>query len=235
MKIAVCDNMPSVLAEIRQQMESLGYTTGVDYFSDIKMLYEEIHNEAEYDVVLMDIEWQGEKTGIDFAEELHELSPATQIIYITAYTMDYVEDIFFRKSNLSGFLSKPLKKEQLQKSLEKVKRSNNKSEGKLVIRHKGAMYALLLDEIVCLESQLHKVYITTKDSTYECAEKLDQIQERLGESFLRCHKSYIVNMNHIQELKSSEIKLWDERVVPVSKKRYPKAKEDYCLFLLGKM
>ena len=235
MRIAVCDNMPSVLEEIRQQMESLGYTTGVDYFSDIQMFFEELNNGEEYDVVLMDIDWQSEKTGIDFAEELHRLSPATQIIYITAYTMDYVEDIFFQKSNLSGFLPKPLKMEQLHKNLEKVKRRNCKSDGKLLIRHKGTMYALVFDEIVCLESQLHKVYITTKDNIYECAERLDQIQERLDERFLRCHKSYSVNMNYIQELKNSKIKLINESTVPVSKKRYTQAKEDYCLFLLGKM
>ena len=235
MKIAVCDNMPSVLEEIKLQMESLGYTTGVDYFSDMKMLYEELENGEAYAVILMDIDWHSEKTGMDYAEELQKLSPGTQIIYMTAYAMDYVEDIFFRKSNLSGFLTKPLKAEQLQKNLEKAKRRNNKSEGKLLIRHKGTIYALLFDEIVCLESQLHKVYIKTKDSIYECAERLDQVQERLDERFLRCHKSYIVNMNHIQELKNSEIKLINESTVPVSKKRYTQAKEDYCLFLLGKM
>ena len=235
MRIAVCDNLPGVLEEIRQQMEALGYTTGVDYFSDIRMLYEELNDAEEYDVILMDIDWPGEKTGIDYAEELLRLSPSTQIIYITAYAMDYVEDIFLQKSNLSGFLQKPLKQEALKKNLEKAKRHNNKSDGKLLIRHKGTMYALLFDEIMYLESKLHKVYIITKESIYECGEKLDQVKERLDERFLHCHKSYIVNMNHIQELKNGEIKLINESTVPVSKKRYTQTKEDYCLFLLGKM
>jgi DNA-binding LytR/AlgR family response regulator len=235
MRIAVCDDMPCVLEEIRQQMEALGYTTGVDYFSDIKMLYDELNNEEEYDVILMDIDWKSEKTGIDFSEELHKLCSGTQIIYITAYTMDYVEDIFLQKSNLSGFLTKPIKPEQLQKNLEKVKQRNNKPEGKLLIRHKGTVYAILFDEIVCVESQLHKVYITTPNSMYECTEKLDQVKERLDERFLRCHKSYVVNMNHVQELSSSEIILTNGKEVPVSKKRYAQVKEKYFSFLFEKL
>jgi len=235
MKIAVCDDIPVVLDEIKQQMHELGYNKNVDYYSCIETLYEEINNGEQYDAILMDIDWKKEKTGIDFAEELQSLCPNAQIIFITAYTMAYVEDIFFKNSNLSGFLTKPLKTEQLKKSLEKVNCRRKRTEGKLLIRHKGSLYAILYEDIIHLESQLHKTYIVTKNNIYECTEKLDLIKERLDERFLTCHKSYVVNMDFVQELNSGVITLINDKTIPISKNRFSHVKECFFNYMFDKI
>ena len=55
--------------------------------------------------------------------------------------------------------------------------------------------------------------------------KLDEIQEKLPEQFIRCHQSYIVNIEKIQFLSGKEIILDDDTVIPVSRNKYKDTKD----------
>ena len=229
--VAVCDDLKESLIQISNLLEEISYVKKIDTFSDINLFYEELKNGKYYDVIFMDIDWKQEKTGIDFAAELQKHSSNSQIIYVTAYTMEYVEDVFLKTSNLSGFLMKPVKKEQLERNLEKIRRRQQDIEGKLLVRQKGAMIAIPLKEILYLESKLHKVNIMLKDESYLCNEQLSSVKKRLNEQFLEIHKSYLVNMEYIQELKNGEVVLTNGIVLSVSKTRASEAKKRFFEYM----
>lgn len=229
--VAVCDDLKESLIQISNLLEEISYVEKIDTFSDMNLLYDELKDGKVYDVIFMDIDWKQEKTGIDFASELQKHSPNSQIIYMTAYTIEYVEDVFLQASNLSGFLVKPVKKEQLEKNLEKIKRRKQDIEGKLLIKQKGAVIAIPLKEIIYLESRLHKVNIVLKEDDYLCNEQLSSIKTRLDEQFLEIHKSYLVNMEYIQELKNGEVVLTNGMVLSVSKTRAFEAKKRFFEYM----
>lgn len=231
MRVAVCDDIKEVLGETKKLLECIPYVKNIELYSDIDFLFADICEGIHFDAILMDIDWKKDKNGIDFAADLQKYSSNTKIIYMTSYTMDYVEDIFLNSSNLSGFLKKPVKLEQLQKNLDKVLRDMNDSNGRLRIQHKGTIQVLSFEEIIYLESRLHKVNIYTDTKVCECFERLNQLEEYLDASFLRCHQSYIVNMRKIVELQGKEIILRDGTVIPVSKKRSPDTKARFLDYL----
>ena len=235
LRVAVCDDLKESLIQIKKLLEQIPYVHKIETFSDMNYFYEELKEGKVYDIVFMDIDWKQKKTGIDFAYELQKQSPYSQIIYITAYTMEYVEDVFLMSSNLSGFLTKPVKMEQLQKNLEKVRKRQQELDGKLLIRQKGAMIAIPFREILYLESQLHKVNIILHDCTYQCNEQLVQIKKRLNEQFLECHKSYLVNMEHIKEMRNGEILLNSGMTISISKTRASEAKKRFFEYMSGRM
>jgi len=232
MRIAVCDDLPEALLEMKDLLACIPETEA-DYYTQISEFFEEIKDGVHYDAVLMDLDWKKEKTGIDFAEELLNQSPDTKIIYVTAYTLDYVEDIFLQTSNLSGFLMKPVKLEQLKRNLEKVQKQNQMTDGKLMIQYKGNTYIISNNDILYLESHLHKSQIVTSEHVYECTERLESLAERLSENFLMCHKSFVVNMDHVHEFGSKGILLDNGELIPVSKKRYHEAKERFFTYMAG--
>ena len=43
----------------------------------------------------------------------------------------------------------------------------------------------------------HRLYIHTKDTTYNYLGTLDELHKKLDSRFFRCHKSYIVNMEKV--------------------------------------
>ena len=186
-------------------------------------------------MVFMDIDWNQEQTGIDFAERLAELCPYTRLIYVTAHTMDYVEDIFLRHSNLVGFLQKPVKREVLLRSLEKLRAEQSIDSGKLLIYCQGSHIAIPFRDIRYLESRLHKTCVVLERQEYLCNEKMEALKEQLDGRFLNCHKSYMVNMEYIREFHGRELILEDGRVIPVSKARGKASKERFFSYVSGKM
>ena len=82
-----------------------------------------------------------------------------------------------------------------------------------------------------MESQLHKINIVLKNKQYQCTERLDYFSDQLGQKFLKCHKSYVVNIDYILEFCSKEITLITGEKIPVSKSCYPIAKYQLCEYL----
>lgn len=235
MKVAVCDDIKEVLKEIELLLKDIPFVKKIDVFSDIELLYAEIREGGKYDVILMDIDWKEEQTGIEYASKLFELNPCTKIIYMTAYTVDYIEDAVLKTKNLSGFLVKPVKKDVLEKILVKIKRQAEEVEGKLVVKYKSNVTVISFSDIYYLESNLHKVNIKLNDQEYQCTERLTVLKNRLGNQFIECHKSYLVNMEHISEFRSSELVLENGEIIPVSKKRYGETKARFFEYMANRL
>ena len=65
------------------------------YFNVQSFNDELVSQKLEFDILLLDIEL-GNENGIDLALMVNEVTPYTQIIYITAY-MQYVSDVYQSK------------------------------------------------------------------------------------------------------------------------------------------
>lgn len=66
-------------------------------------------------------------------------------------------------------------------------------------------------------------------------ERLDSVKKRLNEQFLACHKSYVINMEHILEFRNMEVELSGGNCVPVSKSRYKESKSRFFTYLFRHM
>lgn len=231
MKVAVCDDRKESLEQVEDLLKEVSCVTEINLYSDMDFFLEEVQEGKTYDVVLMDIHWKTERTGIDFAEELTQLSPCTRVIYITAYAMDYVEDMFGRTASPAGVLIKPIKKERLKLLLDKIQEQMKQQNDVLVIKYKSIVRNIPYHDIMYLESDLHKVNVVLEEQSHQCNERLSQIAERLGDQFLVCHKSYIVNMEYVKEFRYSKILLKNDVVIPVSKTRYAEARQKFFRYV----
>ncbi|MCD8151370.1 MAG: LytTR family DNA-binding domain-containing protein [Clostridiales bacterium] len=228
MRVAVCDDRTETLTELKMILSEIPTVKKIHMYSDMDNLFGMLEVGEQYDVVLLDIDWKRRETGVDFAERLYETCPYTNIIYMTAYMSEYVEDIFLKRANLSGFLTKPVRKEALERNLEKILKHEKETDGKLLVRYQRSSIVIPQKDILYLESQLHKTLITLKHKEYLCNDQLETLKKFLDSSFLNCHKSYVVNMEHIVEFRGHEIVMDDDRCIPVSRARYEQSRE--CFF-----
>lgn len=136
-----------------------------------------------------------------------------------------IEEIFEKTFYLGGTLTKPIKTEYLQKSLERIRLEKENEAGKLMIRCNRRGILIPVHEIIYLESQLHKVNIVLENKEYQCNERLAVLENYLDERFVKIHKSYLVNMNYISEFSGSEMILRTGQRIPISKNRYADTKE----------
>lgn len=95
----------------------------------------------------------------------------------------------------------------------------------LTISSQGKIIRINTDKIRCIESHNHRVYIYTDKEKYTVYEKLSDILQRLPESFIQCHKSFLVNLEYVEALEGKEIILIEGRRISISRTYYNQTKD----------
>lgn len=146
--------------------------------------------------------------GIEIAQKIQQENPKIKIIYMTAYSQ-YSEAIF--KTKPTYLLLKPIKKEQIKKSLERALQEEKQNKSIKTFNIKGKIFNIEVEKIKYIESNKRVVIIYEEDLKRRIYGKLDEIEEMLSSNFVRCHQSYIVNLEYVRELNTHEFVLRTRR------------------------
>ncbi len=76
--------------------------------------------------------------------------------------------------------------------------SDGAEERFISLQSGGAIYRLAMDSIDYIEALYKKLNIWTKRQCLTVYAKLGQMEQLLGESFFRCHRSYLINFTHLE-------------------------------------
>ena len=244
MRIAVCDDQAEVLNTVERMFLEVGVITGienVDIYQDIRKLKKEFQEGNRPDVLIMDIchefnpalpKTKDRQEGIDCAYELNQRYPELQIIYMTEDVKKYSQHIFLKPVNLLGYLTQPVDLVILKKLLEIAKEKQKQNDEKRVTimcrNHKQIFY---LDEILYLESRAHRTMIHTYEGEEVCRDKISDLEQRMGDTFVRCHQSFLVNMKYIRRIENESFKLENGEEISISKRRYVETKNRYFAYL----
>ncbi len=109
-----------------------------------------------------------------------------------------------------------------------MKRMESGEEYSFLVETRGGKQYVPFGQIDCFEAKEKKVFVRTKSREYGFYDTLDELMERLPDGFLRCHRSYIVNMKRAEKLLLSEnfVRMADGVMVPFSRS-YKKALKGY--------
>ena len=232
MRIALCDDEIDALNVLQTCLEQNNPANQISRFLSAKQLLDAIEKGDLFDLVFMDIEWNGPQNGIDFASAVNARCPETQIIFVTGHPDRFYQKIFLKPVNLCGYLSKPVDPSVLEKLLQKALSVIQTREAQLLlIQHKGTAYAIPVHKICYLESRGHQLTVHTSEDSVTCYERLEKLKERLPGNFQQCHKSYLVNMDYIRHIEKNGILLKSGEELPVSKTRYVETRTAFFRYL----
>lgn len=236
MHVALCDDESHAMESLRVFLEQHPLVRQVRCFPLIDRFFDAMEDGEQFDLVFMDIDWPGEKNGIDFASALSGVSPQTQIIYVTGHNDRFCQQIFLKQANLCGYLVKPVDSTLLNALLEKADHAIQAwAEQKLLIQQKGVVHAIPYREICYLDSQGHQLTVHTRNDSILCYERLEEIKQRLPDQFLQCHKSFLVNMDVIRRVDKNRILLKTGEEIPISKAKYAQTRTAYFRYMGASM
>lgn len=166
--------------------------------------------------VILDSKQAGNKDGYDFAKKVRTIAEytLTPIVFITTVN-NILKQLFF-ELHCYDYLMKPLNESKLQKILYNIliKNQDRKKELKIDFRDKGTIYPVKLDELVYIEIRQRKLLICTSKRQFEVPYiAIKRVLEMIdNESFVRCHRSIIVNKEYISiiDRKQHSITLIDD-------------------------
>ena len=200
MRIAICDGC-SFDRELFADMLH-------DYFAGQPIRYEleqyengsslicDIEEGAWFDVVFLDI-YMNDLLGIDVARRLRAQQYDGEIVFLTA-SSDFAVDSY--DVGAAGYLLKPHSLERLGKVMDRILQRFD--IGTYQIRQRSMVVRIPFYEILYVESSNSKCILHRKDgNSYVIYKRLGEIEDELNEErFLRCHQSYLVNMDYIQQV-----------------------------------
>ena len=172
----------------------------------------EVLNREPVDVVILDIMMPR----VDGWMALMEIrnNPATAdipVIMLTAKTQDLAKILAF-KQGAQQYMSKPFNMLELSARVESLAKGSRRLSGetmggtegdfrKLAVRKGGRTVLLSIEDIVFLSARNKSTYSHTFENQYLVDLTLGDLETRLSkESFVRVHRSFMVNLNKIKEI-----------------------------------
>jgi len=194
----------------------------------------ELIRQIKPDVVFLDIEMP-EMNGFQLLEQLEDITFA--VIFVTAYDEFAVKAFRF---SAVDYLLKPVDIPDLLAAVSKVERQqpldyrqlellksqyqSGQFAQKLAVPYQGSLIFVELKEIVYCESDSNYTsIILTSGKRYLVSKTLREVQEFLeGRNFLRVHRQYVVNLDHIRIYKSgagNSLVMSNEVSIPVGRQQ----------------
>ncbi len=175
------------------------------------------------DLVLLDIRLYGQKSGIDFAHFLQKQPIKTPFIYLTSQHDRRIFNLALETVPF-GYLTKPIQKAALWTSIETAYHLHQKSKSSDIILtlFDGQKKHRVNDkEIVCVKSDhvYSNVHLLNGDKL-TIRKPLSQFLQNLQSKLLfQCHRSYIINTQHVSSWNNKTLTLVNGLVVPISRSK----------------
>lgn len=183
------------------------------------------------DIILMDIDLGG-LNGIETMKEMRAIGCTSELIYLTAMR-DYVFDSFDTLP-----LNYILKTEQglgkLQSAvLAAAENAMKKKERFLMIGNSKNSIKAEKMQVLYIEATNRQIIFHMRGcAPLEYSGSLQQALELAGtDDFSRIHKSYVVNLHNVRQIKSASLVLLDGTELPLGRKFVADARDQFSTFL----
>lgn len=225
LNFVICDDNENLLDRLEKMLETLfaknNYEAAVVYKSDNA---DDILNYLEYnlvDVLMLDINLKSSKSGLELAEEIRKKKKNPYIIFTTGH-LEYAMMAYRYKT--FDYLAKPIVYDRLEDTIKRLFDDVAElSKTYLKIDNKNT----LLDEaeVQYIKRDGMKLVFHTNSRDYDTYSSFNKFQEQLPSTYVRCHKSYIANLNQIKDVEpvSGTITFMDGNTCDIG----PKYKKDF--------
>lgn len=235
LRIAVCDDNPIFLQQISNIImlwkANMPHTVCETFDNADALIFS--HKSMPFDIIFLDI-LMPMLNGIDAAKEIRNHDKKTKIIFLTSSSEYAVESYTVKAYN---YLLKPVSEATLFSCLDELAAELSLNAQTITIKGLYAMQKVSLDEIMYVEAQnKHIIFTLTNGTTIKTTEPLHTYQDilTLNDGFFKCHRSYIVNIYHIDTYTLKEIKMSSGYSIPVSRNCQKAFEAAYFNTLFGK-
>lgn len=200
LNFVLCDDNPIILDKLDKMLNSIFIDKNYDAIVSFKNT--QANEILEYvsrnptDVLILDIKLNSTISGIDLAEKIREKNKDIYIIFTTGH-LEYALIAYQVKT--FDYIAKPLTIERLTETIVRLFNDMNNQKSSF-IKIANSKVVVKEDDINFIRRDGMKLVYNTKNKEFETYSSFNKIKENLPKSFIRCHKSYIVNINNINNI-----------------------------------
>lgn len=241
--VAICDDREFFSKMVYNLLTNICKEKNVNVVIDIfengdKLLSKLKNIESQYNIVFMNIDADiYNLNGITLAKHIKKINSNIQIIFFSK-NKDYVFEGY--NIGISNYIIipidekiKPIHKEKIAiEFLKSLKKIYQLRKNLFVIKKRDSLKVLNIEDILFFETNNRFITVVTKNGKINFYEKLANLEKKLSEKFfIRCHRGFLINPEHIIEIKKEHLYLNYNYTIPISRLRISKVKQQFINYL----
>ena len=233
-RVAICDDDISMLKQMqgfldrygREQNQEIIHTS---FLSPLELLAE-IERGTRFDILFLDILMPGEN-GIETAAEIRDYDSNIKIIFLTSSpefaVQSYTVEAYF-------YQLKPLRWEGFLRVMDSVlEKCAHEQENGLILQCRGLLTRIGTGQLEFCEV-IHRTLLLHLNSgkVLESTGSLDELGRKLSPygCFLRVHRSYIVNLDYVQNISYRAVTMSCLTEIPIPRGKYNEIKDTFLAY-----
>ena len=230
-KIAFCDDDMEVLHQMNELLDRYRVERNEDItyaaFQSPFELLTEIEKGIRPDILFLDVVMPGQN-GMDVAKEIRQYDTNMKIIFLTSSPEFAVESY---SVGAYFYQLKPIWEESFFRLMDSVlAECEKKKKNSLILRSKDGITRIDLQQLEYCEVLGRKLLFHLENgAVLESAGSLDDLAGHLMQysNFFRPHRSFLVNMEYIQNISSRSIKMVNDAEIPIPHGKCSEIKNTY--------
>lgn len=230
MRIAVCDDLRQEREKLRDYLKDAlaerRIAGDVFLFSSGNELLERLSRET-YDAYFLDIYMEG-LSGVETAYRIRERQPEAALVFTTT-SSDHMAEGF--DVGAVHYLVKPVTSQTVGPALDRSLKLMRHQETYVTLMVDREEKKVLLSAIRYAESRERQCLITTRTGVLATYIRIGDLETLLDGRFMRCHRSFLINMDEAEGLFPDGFLMTDGVTVPVKRDKRAELKrhfETYC-------
>ena len=198
----LCDDNIQVLNRLEKTLETIFIKNDIDAQISFKAAKsDELLNYIKYntvDVLILDINLKSSVSGCDVANIVRQKNKNIYIIFLTGH-LEYA--LIAYKYKTFDYLPKPVTDERLEETIIRLIEDTKNMFSQFIRINNNIIKQ---DDIDYIKKDGMKLVFCTSTREYETYSSFSKIYSCLPDNFVRCHKSYIINVNNVTHFISSD-------------------------------
>ncbi len=229
MRILICDDEESYISPLRSFLEDClkqhNIPCHITVTTDSQAIFA---SRQQFDLAFLDIQMP-QVNGLTLAQELRRRNENTILFFITNFP-EYQDSAMDLRA--LRYFKKPFEPERLKAGIEKAIENINDTYLSLYLNCGGAQQRVLFDDILYLTLEGRKVVIQTTKARFSFTGKLEDWVPRFPQSFFRqVHRSFLVNLHHVDVYTRPELTMSDGTRIPVAPKKQAELRKAWFEYL----
>lgn len=200
LNFVICDDNLNILDKLAKILENIftknNLEAQVAFTSDDIDSIINFVDSNKVDVLILDINLKSNKTGLELAELVRKKNKNIYLIFTTAH-LEYAMVAY--KFKTFDYIPKPITSERLEDTVMRLFDDINGLPKKYIkIDNKNTIIDAA--EVEFIKRDGMKIVFHTQSRDYETYSSFNKIQDNLPSNFVRCHKSYIANIEQIKDI-----------------------------------
>lgn len=232
--VMICEDLEEERMSLARMVRRSCRSRGIDLDLELSSSGEELldcFRLRRWDIIFLDI-YLGGISGTEAAKLIRRQDQSCDLIFATT---SREHGLLSYELRVTDYLVKPFSQSDVDAALDWILMEREEQYQTITIRSEWEEEQILVRDIQYIEVIRHTAVLHLTDGIKRTRKGLNELEAEIGNgSFLRCHRSFLVNLDHVAAIVQGDFSMSGGDKVPISAKRAAEVKRAFFDWSLEK-